>query len=772
MSRWLLFVVLAGISATLSAGEVRMRSGVVISGSPRKLQSLTGRTDPNAQVTSYPVLMMQTGSTRYFLASKQIAEDGLNLDNSLSKVETFRLKQHKSNAKSMFASIGQFAEVTPFDSEGNGHRMVRLNTSPTKSIEVYQGITEISPETVKLMGLNYNWDYGIATKSIPPEMLEKILRHRIDPKDSQKRLQLTRFYIQAEMFPQAFRELDAIARDFPDLKDRVTSVHEGLLQEFGRVVLKELKLRVEAGQHRLAEEYVRQLPANIGGAVQRETQEFIKQSERQRETMIHARELLDELAAKLPESVDQEKLRPLRSIILEELHPDSLPRLDPFLKAEADNGYSVSEKLALAYSGWVLGAANAVTDLDQAVRIWDARFQVLEALRTDSLNERQMIYEQLRKIESIGPEVVRKMIPQLPPAVETPDIQPGQAHRIDVERDDPEQAFSYSVLLPLEYSPQHSYPVVITLRAEGRKLEEMLNWWGGTAEQPGLAQRRGYIVIAPEYASADQGKYPYDSGTHFRVLAALNDARRRFNIDSDRVFLSGHGMGADAAFDLGFSHPDVFAGVMPVCGVLDLYPKHYIENGEGTNWYVVGGERDRDTSSKNAGIFNGIMKNHGFKIDFLFAEFMERGYENYAEESPRLFDWMAVHRRMPLPKDFHMKTLRQTDGRFFWVSANDLPKSTLLNLPNGQKPHVKASQVTARIAPGSGSGNRIELDSLSSRYTVWIHPDLVDLEKRVIVIIKHQQRHNDFVDADLAATLEDFHERGDRQRLYVARLEF
>lgn len=751
-----------------------MRSGMVLTGSPRKLQSLTGKTDPNANVPSYPVLMLQTGSTRYFLANKQIAEGGLNLDSSLAKLEIFRISQKKSgNFKShSLGSVGQFAEVSPFDD--HGRRTVSLNTS-SKKIDVIQGITEVSPETVKLMGLNYLWDYGIATKAIPPEILENVLRHRIDPQNPQLRLQLARFFIQAEMFPQAFKELEAIARDFPDLKDRANSVHEGLVQEFGRVVLRELKLRIEAGQHQLAEEYARHMtPQQIGGAVQREAQDFLKQCDRQREMMAHARELLDELATKLPETAAREKLAPLRSVIIDELHPDTIGRLDPFLKSEQDAGYSVAEKLALAYSGWALGAANAVTDLDQAIRLWDARFLAKEALRGGTLNERQLVYQQLRRVEGIGPDAVRQLIPNLPPAVETPDIEPGKPYRIDVEPEDPDLAFSYSVLLPIEYSPHHTYPLVVTLRAEGVKLDQMLQWWGGTQDDPGMSQRRGYIVIAPEYATPSQGEYTYDSATHFRVLAALNDARRRFPIDSDRVYLSGHGMGADAAFDLGFTHPDEFAGVIPVCGICDQYPRHYVKNGVGTSWYVVGGELDRDQVSKQYGHFDTILKSYGFKIDFLLAEFVQRGYENYNEELPRIFDWMSLHRRQPLTnaKEMEMRSLRKTDQRFFWVVATDLTKTVVLPQPEGQKQSVAPSLIKVRIAPGSGSGNVVNLDSPSKRYTLWIHPDLLDLEKRVIVKINGQQKHNAFIDPDVAATLEDYRDRGDRQRLFVAKLEF
>ena len=46
------------------------------------------------------------------------------------------------------------------------------------------------------------------------------------------------------------------------------------------------------------------------------------------------------------------------------------------------------------------------------------------------------------------------------------------------------------------------------------------------------------------------------------VIDTLRDLRRRFQVDSDRVFLFGWEQGADAALDIGMSHPDQFAGVL------------------------------------------------------------------------------------------------------------------------------------------------------------------------------------------------------------------
>lgn len=761
-------VALAGLHV-LAAGEVRMRSGMIVPGQPRKLQSLTvkgGSRDPDSPITGYNVVMVESGAARYFVPFKQIPEGGLNRDAGLgSKQESFRLDQKRTGGgKLTVASVGQFAEVEPFDKFGR--RRVTLRTAK-EPIHVVQGITEITPDCVTLTALNHVWEYGISTKSIPADVLEVIIRHRVDPKDPKLRLSMARFFIQAEMYPQAFQELEAIARDFPDLKAQATSVHQGLVQEFGRVVLRELKARVDAGQHQLAEEYARQItPDRIGGAVLKDAQEILKSYDLRRDTVIHVRELLDELAAKLTDEAKAQQLQPLRSVLLEELHPDTLSRLDPFLKAENGGGFQPDEHLALGYSGWVVGAANAVTDLDQAVRLWDTRFLIQEAMRAPTPNARQLVYQQMRRVEGIGPDTVRKLIPQIPPVIETPDILPGRAQKIEVPADDPAPATTYSVLLPIEYSPYHSYPLLIALRAQDKTVEQTLSLWGGAEEQPGATQRRGYILISPDYAPANQAEYAYDSATHHHVLSAMNDARRRFSIDSDRIYLTGHGMGADAAFDLGFSHPDEFAGVIPVGGVMDQYCKFYRENAVGSAWYVIGGELDRDKASRNLPNFDLLFK-HGFKFDFMYCEFMQRGYESYAEEFPRVFDWMSLHRRPPLPKEIEVNSLRKGDQRFFWVVATELPQTTVLPLPKGSKTRISPMKIKARFT----TGNLLEVSSPSPRHTVWIHPDLVDLEKRVKLHVNGKQSQQ-FIDPDFTATLEDYRNRGDRQRLYTAKLEF
>src|SRR5207237_7079947 len=131
------------------------------------------------------------------------------------------------------------------------------------------------------------------------------------------------------------------------------------------------------------------------------------------------------------------------------------------------------------------------------------------------------------------------------------------------------------------YHPDHSYPLIVALYSEqGSPQQELQGFWGGADDRGGQSQRNGYIAIAPEYVEKSESKvYDYSAASHQIVLDSLRDAKRRFSVDSDRVFLSGHGMGGDAAWDMGLAHPHLFAGVIPINAAIDSYAIHYLANG-------------------------------------------------------------------------------------------------------------------------------------------------------------------------------------------------
>ena len=542
-----------------------------------------------------------------------------------------------------------------------------------------------------------------------------------------------------------------------------------LIDQWGREVLRELGRRKTAGQHQLAEEFAKKLSKQpLGGAVLEDVKTFVAGYDQSRQTIEKAKNLLIDGQAKLKNTKLVERLQSLRSEINEQLNFETLPRLDAFLKSEGDTKLTADQHLALAYSGWVVGAANAVTDLDQAIRFWDARFVMLEYARADNPQACEQHYQQLRQVEGVGPKIVMQLASQLSPSLDAHGIAPGEPHRVVVTPEGHIPEVAYSVLLPPEYSPHHSYPLLIVLRSRGRTNDELLRWWGGQADQPGPAMKRGYIVIAPEYTDDKQAKYTYSITSHQTVIDSLRDARRRFSVDSDRVFLAGHGMGADAAFDLGMSHPDEFAGVIPIGGDCVLYPKVTYENGRYTAWYVVGRGFDGDQRDPgNNGLFDEIFKRGG-RFDFMLVEYLGRGLDGYLEEVPKVFDWMDLHRRPAAPQHVLVDSLRKTDNRFFWVTALDLPRTTVLPLPPGAASRPIKMSIDARVSVG----NVVTLESATEKFVVRFLPNLIDFDKRVIVRSKGRQKFNGFITPDSLSILEELRTTGDRSRLPLATKTF
>ncbi len=755
------------------AGEVQLKNGTIVSGSLWLKSSLSvprvakDRKPEVLDAAPVPrnILVIDNGWQMTYVPMQQTVGNQANNDVML-KPRAFLLKQQKTNQMQFVASVGSMKDVQPFDEHGRRRLTLETQKGP---LQVIQGITQIEPDHVIVEGLNCKWKSGISLKAIPFATLDGLLRKQIKVDDPAGRLGLVGFYRQAEYYDQAFKELDAIAQKFPDQQARCELALKELVDQAGREILRELGRRRSSGQHQLAEESAKALSKSpLGGAVKEDVKAFLAGYEQSRQAIQKAKNLLIDGQAKLKDAKLVERLQPLRSEINEQLDFESLPRLDAFLKSENDAQLTADQHLALAYSSWVVGAANAVTDLDQAVRFWDARFVMLEYARADNVQACEQHSQQLRQIEGVGPKIVMQLVSQLPPSLDASGIEPGEPHRVVVTPEGRIPEVAYSVLLPPEYSPHHSYPLLIVLRSRGRTNHELLHWWGGQPDQSGPAMKRGYIVIAPEYTDDQQAEYTYSITSHQAVIDSLRDARRRFSVDSDRVFLAGHGMGADAAFDLGMSHPDEFAGVIPIGGDCVLYPKATYLNGRHTAWYVVGHGFDGDQRDPAGnGLFDDIFK-RGAQFDFMLVEYLGRGLDGYLEEVPKVFDWMDLHRRSAAPQHVLVDSLRKTDNRFFWVTALDLPRTTVLPLPPGAASRPIKMSIDARVSVG----NVLTFESATEKFTVRFLPNLIDFDKRVIVRSKGRQKFNGFITPDSQSILEELRTTGDRSRLPLATKTF
>jgi pimeloyl-ACP methyl ester carboxylesterase len=437
-----------------------------------------------------------------------------------------------------------------------------------------------------------------------------------------------------------------------------------------------------------------------------------------------------------------------------------------------DKELPVEQKVALAISGWVQGSDGAVDQLTVALSLYDVRKLIHEYFNAPNTLERKLTLEKIRKQEGGTPGNLAKLLAYMKPPVDTPQQTTEGYYTLTAPGITGEAGFSYLVQLPPEYDPHRKYPAIISLHGSSTTPEQQVDWWAGglndKGRRQGQATRHGYIVIAPAWGEEHQNEYKFSGREHLAVLSTLRDASRRFSIDTDRVFLSGHSMGGSAAWDIAVAHPDLWAGVIPIAARSDKYTDIYWKNARYVPMYVVGGELDGGWLAQSSISLQRYLRAAN---PLVIVEFLGRGHEHFGDEVIEIFDWMALFRRDFNRKDFTCYTLRPWDNYFWFAEMQGIPDSAVV-LPED---FATAKSKRPFMIEGEIKGNNnLFFRGGAEKVTLWLSPERIDFGSPSTFIVngKRFTFPNDRISGDVETLLEDVRTRGDRQHPFWARITF
>ncbi len=781
---------------TAQASDVYLKDGRVLTGKIAPITGLSERlASPNQSAGAVRPILLVNDELRLTFISRRHIQDIREEDPS-EALEKFLPPQHVRQGGQAIASMGPIVRITPFDEFGR--RILTIN-SPKGQVNLIQGISELTPTYAKLEGIVSEQsklvsDMRIATSSIPPDVLDKILRGQINESNPEERKRIASFYVQAERYEAATAELEAIVKQFNDdaVRERLAPTVQALKQLSSRRLLKELELRRSAGQHTFAFSTLKTFPTEgVAGEILQQVSDMTAQFD----TEIGKRELalkkVDELLAKVEIEADRQKIGVVRDELQNHLNLNTLDRMTSFLGLVEDENLTAGERLAVAVSGWLVGSDLAVANLPVALSMLQVRGLVREYLTTPDALGRGRVLEELRAQEAGSPVNVARLIRQMLPLLELPEAAPDKPGYFQLSVEGPDSVpIPYWVQVPPEYDPLRRYPVIVTLNGAGTTPEQQVDWWAGAWQKggwrAGQASRYGYIVMAPQWTAEHQKKYEFSAREHGAVLYTLRDAFRRFSMDTDRIYLTGHSMGGDAAWDIGLAHPDLWAGVIPIVARTDAYNTYYWENAELVPFYVVSGALDGDKMVQNALDLDRYLK-RGYPTTVV--EYIGRGHEDFSDEIQHIFDWMGRYKRDFFPKEFTTKSMRPWDNFFWWVELAEMPPLSMV-LPSDWPPSGNSRWVEtkARVT----DGNAIYVTSGAGHVTVWLTPEMLNFDEQVNITVNGQrlgggataetggrsasdQRDRPLrlrmVDPDLEILLEDVRTRGDRLHPFWAKVE-
>jgi pimeloyl-ACP methyl ester carboxylesterase len=689
-----------------------------------------------------------------------------------------------------------------------------------------QQITYMDPYYIAIRSATHRWWQTYRTAEWDPKLVRRLLMGHpqlAEPDgkcDPLKRVMLAQFLLDTGWLQLAKDEIDRLKRDHSgEMEKGAKEQYDKLIANIdvatGELVAREAELALRAGRYKYAAELIAAFPEKT--AAPKEVTRVAKVSadlkvaeERYDAARRHLRNIIDEIAglSKVnalvalagggalatwvpPKNVPGLvlDLAAAGERVYAELHPDSAIRIETFvtLAAQAERERAAGkeptkkpeELLATAVSGWAKGKNGARPIPDEAWQLWTARELVLAYQRGNTMNERNAVLGRYKKNITLGTDELAQMISLLPPA-QAEDLEnrtgtqvplgkvkdTGLYKRTTLPAPGHPQGIDYLVKLPPEYHHGRPYPVLLVLTHPGISTEDVLN--------PILAEadRNGYIVVAPEWAGRfNKVGWEYKGEDHVFVTAALRDAVRHFTVDNDKVFLLGVGDGANMAMDVGASHPDLFAGVVPV-GPIPKYVgffDHYYANCQKLPFFVITGDQTGAGMLNLRRIYEKWMP-YGFPA--IWSVYRGRGVEWFAAESPVIFDWMGRKTRVSgtatlalgdFRQPWHM--LRPTDTRFYWMEADEIVtgRSGGAPVPATIQGDIRGNNVIAITQKGV------------KRMTIWLSAELIDWTKPVRVSVNGAAPAGWAGPKNIAPSveilLEDYFVRGDRRMLVLNKIE-
>lgn len=118
---------------------------------------------------------------------------------------------------------------------------------------------------------------------------------------------------------------------------------------------------------------------------------------------------------------------------------------------------------------------------------------------------------------------------------------------------------TYHTYVPSSYTGQEPVPVMFTFHGGGSYAIGQLAY----SEFDVVAEREGFIVVAPDYGMSALGRFTAPGVPEF-TSAIIDEISEKYNINKRRIYASGISMGGGASFTLAYQLSDRIAAIAPV----------------------------------------------------------------------------------------------------------------------------------------------------------------------------------------------------------------
>jgi len=339
----------------------------------------------------------------------------------------------------------------------------------------------------------------------------------------------------------------------------------------------------------------------------------------------------------------------------------------------------------------------------------------------------------------------------------------------------------YFVGIPKDYDRTKSWPLVIRLPAVNALITDpekmptqddvvkMYSDW--IADE--LARHPDAIVLMPRL-NLDELYGPSLKGMS-TVIQPMHHVAGKLNIDHARVYLSGHGMGAHAVWNLGLHYTTFFAALNPMAGAASQdWQRVRLLNLKNLLVYAWADTTDKIIPSGHTGALVSVLKN--FKYDVVLEQTRNLGHLPAPEIVEKGYKALRDRTRDLYPKQVNIRSTRPdpTFNRVDWLQV-DQPliagAEKRIMLRKGTGPIV-VNENTHTVQASLTGPNKIEAKTDNVRtLRFYLNDQMMDLTKPVTIIVNGKTRFEGMPKPSLEEMLRDQLYLGRGWRYFTAILD-
>jgi predicted esterase len=232
----------------------------------------------------------------------------------------------------------------------------------------------------------------------------------------------------------------------------------------------------------------------------------------------------------------------------------------------------------------------------------------------------------------------------------------------------------FVTFIPSGYNASETTPLLVYLHG-GVSREDLIEDPMGYATENyflQLAEKAGWLVVFP---FGQSGATWWDDVGMQMIFSCIRKTKIQFNVDDDRIWMTGFSDGASASYLFSMLHPTPFAAFVPLnghmgVGSLDGKLPLYVSNMSVTPLYVINTDIDPLYPGDAMRPMVDMARANG--ADILYREYHGIGhdFDYWPAESSKIRYFLERHPRNPFPSRLLWKTALPEFGRCHWLSID------------------------------------------------------------------------------------------------------